>query len=101
MSDGLGFSWMRPGDSSDHTIVFFFLTWYADFPSQFRQAIFVLATSPENVDFVSSPDSQDDSHDDKLAGHYFSAVFLHVRNVSAFSIQLCWRPAECAGSFVA
>ena len=33
-----------------------------------------------------------DTHGDKLVGQYFSAV-LRARNVSAFSIQICWRAA--------
>ena len=38
-----------------------------------------------------------DTHGDKLAGRYLTAV-LRVRNVPAFSIQLCWRAAARAGS---
>ena len=38
-------------------------------------------------------------HGDTLAGQYFSAVLL-VRNVSAISNQLYWRPAHRAGSLV-
>ena len=34
-------------------------------------------------------------HGDKFAGQYYSAG-LRVRNVSAFSIQLCWRAAARA-----
>ena len=40
-------------------------------------------------------------HDDKLAGEYSYTVFLCVRNVSAFFIQLCWRTDARAASFVA
>ena len=38
-----------------------------------------------------------DRPDDRTARQYFSAVLLRLRNVSAFSIQVCWKAAARAG----
>ena len=69
--------------------------WYADFRSRTDRQFWSGCLTPHQAARTSC---HLETHGDKLAAQYFSAV-LRVKNVSAFSIQLCWRAAACAGPF--